>query len=137
MSVFKRYNGKRITSSHPAYAKARWWMYKRLNGKVFHQAIPEAITKQEAELAERQIIKTTFNHNYGVADSTTTLASFIEAKYRPYVEQNNVNKGAKNLYIRLLLGTFQEAATGQHKSPRLQGLPVQTSDSAKQTKEGK
>lgn len=83
MSVFKRYNGKRITSSHPAYAKARWWMYKRLNGKVFHQAIPEATTKQEAELAERQIIKTTFNHNYGVADGTTTLASFIDAKYRP------------------------------------------------------
>ncbi|MFN0279387.1 MAG: tyrosine-type recombinase/integrase [Pyrinomonadaceae bacterium] len=108
MSVFKRFNGKRITSSHPAYAKARWWMYKRLNGKVFHQAIPEAITKQEAELAERQIIKTTFNHNYGVADSTTTLASFIEAKYRPYVEQNNVNKGAKNLYIRLLLGHFKK-----------------------------
>jgi hypothetical protein len=70
-------------------------MYKRLNGKVFHQAIPEALTKQEAELAERQIIKTTFNHNYGVADSTTTLASFIDAKYRPYVEQNNVNKGEK------------------------------------------
>ncbi len=108
MSVFKRYKGERITSSHPDYAKARWWMYKRLNGKVIHQAIPEAITKQEAELAERQIIKTTFNHNYGVADSTTTLASFVESKYRPYVEQHNVNKGAKNLYIRLLLGHFKK-----------------------------
>ncbi len=108
MSVFKRYKGERITSSHPDYAKARWWMYKRLNGKVIHQAIPEAITKQEAELAERQIIKTTFNHNYCVADSTTTLASFVESKYRPYVEQHNVNKGAKNLYIRLLLGHFKK-----------------------------
>ena len=43
MSVFNRYNGKRITSSHPAYAKARWWMYKRVNGKVFHHAIAFAL----------------------------------------------------------------------------------------------
>ncbi|HMQ02749.1 MAG TPA: site-specific integrase [Pyrinomonadaceae bacterium] len=107
MSVFKRFDGKRITSSHPAYAKARWWMYKRLKGKVIHQAIPEATTRQEAELAERQIIKASFDHNYSVADTTTTLASFIEKKYRPYVEQNNVNKGAKDLYIRLLLKHFK------------------------------
>ncbi len=97
MSVYKRCKGKRISSSHPDYAKARWWIYKRLRGKVIHQSVPEAATRQEAELAERQIIKTAFNHNYDVADKTTTLAVFIEKKYRPYVEQNNVNKGAKDL----------------------------------------
>ena len=108
MSVYKRYNGKRILSSHPDYSKAPWWIYKRLKGKAIHQSIPEAKTKQEAELAERQIIKTAFDHNYNVTDTTTTLASFIETKYRPYVEQNNVNKGAKDLYIRLLLGHFKK-----------------------------
>ncbi len=108
MSVFKRYNGARISSSHPAYAKARWWVYKRLNGKVVHQAIPEAHTKREAELAERQIVKAAFDRNYDVADRNITLATFIETKYRPYVDQHNVNKGAKNLYIRLLLGHFKK-----------------------------
>lgn len=92
---------------HPAFARARWWTYKRLNGKVIHQAIPEAHTRREAEAAERQIIKAAFDHNYSLTDTTTTLALFIEAKYRPYVEQNNVNKGAKTLYIRLLLGRFK------------------------------
>ncbi len=73
-----------------------------------HQSVPEAKTRQEAELAERQIIKASFDHNYNVTDTTTTLASFIEKKYRPYVQQNNVNKGAKDLYIRLLLGHFKK-----------------------------
>ncbi|MBX3298427.1 MAG: site-specific integrase [Acidobacteria bacterium] len=108
MSVYKRYNGKRVSSSHPDYSKARWWIYKRLKGKVIHQSVPEAKTKQEAELAERQIIKASFDHSYNVTDTTTTLASFIDEKYRPYVQQNNVNKGAKELYIRLLLGHFKK-----------------------------
>lgn len=30
MAVFKRYKGERITAKHPAYAKARWWVYRRL-----------------------------------------------------------------------------------------------------------
>lgn len=63
-------------------------------------------------MAERQIIKASFDHSYKVADSTTTLASFIEKKYRPYVEQNNVNKGAKNLYVRLLLEHFKKQTIG-------------------------
>ncbi|MBL8122494.1 MAG: site-specific integrase [Blastocatellia bacterium] len=112
MSVYKRYKGKRISSSHPRYGDARWWIYKRLKGKTIHQSIPEAKTKQEAELAERQLIKASFDHSYNVADTTTTLASFIEKKYRPYVEQNNVNKGAKDLYIRLLLKHFKKQTIG-------------------------
>ncbi len=107
MSVFKRYKGKRISSSHPAYAKARWWMYKRLKGRVIHRAIPEDQTRREAEMAERQVIKAVFDHKYDVADTTTTLAAFIETKYRPYVDEHNVNKGAKDLYIRLLLEHFK------------------------------
>lgn len=108
MSVFKRFRGERITSSHPAFAKTRWWIYKRLNGKVIHQAIPETHTRREAEVAERQIIKAGFDHNYGLTDTTTTLTRIIETKYRPHVEQNNVNKGVKGLYIRLLLGHFKK-----------------------------
>jgi len=108
MAVYKRYKSSRISSSHPDYAKARWWIYKRLKGKVIHQSVPEAKTRQEAELAERQIIKAAFDHNYNVGDTTTTLAEFIDKKYRPYVEQNNVNKGAKELYIRLLLAHFKK-----------------------------
>ena len=108
MAVFKRYKGERITAKHPAYSKARWWVYKRLKGRTIHQAIPEARTKEEAELAERQLVKTAFDRAYGVADTTTTFEQFVESKYRKYVDQHNVNKGAKNLYIRLLLEHFKK-----------------------------
>mgnify|MGYP000589594991 CR=1 FL=1 len=59
-------------------------------------------------MAERQIIKASFDHSYNVTNTTTTLATFIEQKYRPYVQQNKVNQGAKELYIRLLLGHFKK-----------------------------
>lgn len=108
MSVFKKFNGKRITSKHPAYAKARWWVYKRLKSKTIHRVIPEARTKEEAELAERQLVKSEFDRAYGLVDTTTTFEDFVESKYRRYVEQNNVNKGAKALYIRLLVGQFKK-----------------------------
>jgi integrase len=103
MAVYKRFNGKRVTSKHPAYGKARWWVDKVIRGARIHKAIPEARTREEAELAEAQLIKKLFDRAYGITDSTTTFDSFVETKYRKYVEQNNVNIGAKNLYIRLLL----------------------------------
>ncbi|CAN5354037.1 hypothetical protein BH20ACI2_BH20ACI2_24780 [soil metagenome] len=48
-----------------------------------------------------------FDKAYGVTDTTTTFDSFVESTYRKYVEQNNVNKVAKNQYIRLLIGHFK------------------------------
>ncbi len=108
MAVYKRYKGRKISSKHPAYSKARWWVYKRIKGQpTLHQGIPEARTREEAELAERQLVKKMFDKSYGVTDSTTTFESFVESTYRKYVEQNNVNKIAKNQYIRLLLSHFK------------------------------
>ena len=108
MAVYKRFNGKRVTSKHPSYSKARWWIYKRIKGqKPIHRVIPEARTREEAELAERQLVRGLFDKAYGITDTTTTFESFVQSTYRKYVEQNNVNKGAKNLYIRLLLDYFK------------------------------
>ncbi len=108
MAVFKRFNSKRITSKHPAYSKARWWVYRRIKGqKIIHQVIPEARTREEAELAERHLVKQLFDKSYGLTDTTTSFQDFVESTYRKYVEQNNVNKVAKNLYIKLLLKHFK------------------------------
>src|SRR5690606_29451679 len=43
-------------------------------------------------------------------DTTTTFEDFVESTYRKYVEQNNVNTGAKKLYIKLLLKHFRGKA---------------------------
>lgn len=103
VSVFKRYKGERITSKHPAYSKARWWVYKRLKGhKTIHQSIPEARTREQAELAERRLIDKLFNRKYGVNDTETTFGQFAAGPYMRYVTAENVNIGAKELYIRTL-----------------------------------
>ncbi len=108
MAVYKRYNGKRITFKHPAFSKARWWVHKRIRGhKTIHQVVPEARTKEEAEIAERQLVRALFEKAYKITDTTTTFTDFVESTYRKYVEQNNVNLVAKNLYIRLLVGFFK------------------------------
>lgn len=74
MAVYKRYKGERISSKHPAYAKARWWVYKRIKGHpIIHQGVPEAQTREEAEIAERQIVKQMFDKAYGLTDTTTTF----------------------------------------------------------------
>jgi integrase len=111
VSVFKRYKGQRITPKHPQYAKAKWWVYKRLNGRVIHRSIPEAQNKAEAELAEREIVRQAFNRRYGVADSKTSFTSFANGKYWQYVEQNNVNITAKRQYVRILCEHFSGLLT--------------------------
>ena len=111
MAVYKRYKGKKISSKHPAYATARWWVYKRIRGHgTIHQGVPEARTREEAELVERKLVKQLFDKAYGVTDIITTFEDFVESTYRKYVEQNNVNKGAKKLYIKLLLKHFRSKA---------------------------
>jgi len=36
MAVYKRFNGKRVTSKDPNYAKARWWVHKRVKARTIH-----------------------------------------------------------------------------------------------------
>jgi integrase/recombinase XerC len=108
MSVFKLYNGKRITPQHPKYKTARWWVYKRLGkGRVIHQSIPEASSKAEAETAERELVRRAFNKKYGQSDNTD-FTTFATGPYQRYCEQNNVNVGAKKLYIRTLCAYFKK-----------------------------
>lgn len=95
MSVYKRFSGKRINSRDKNWSKGTWYIYKRLNGRVIHRSIPEAQTKDDAEKAERKIIESAFNHRYGILDTNTTFADFADGPYTRYVEQHNINQGAK------------------------------------------
>lgn len=103
MSVFKRYKRKRLSARDKDWSKGTWYVWKRLNGKIIYQSIPEAKTKEQAELAERKIIEAAFNRRYGVTDSHTTFADFANGAYTRYVAQHNVNITAKTHYIVLLV----------------------------------
>jgi integrase len=101
VSVFKRYKGKRINSKDKNWSKGTWYVWRRCEGRIIHKAIPLAQTKEEAEYAERELIREAFDKRYG-RGSKEKFGEFVERVYRKYVKQNNVNLGAKDLYIRLL-----------------------------------
>lgn len=108
MSVFKRFKGKRINAKDKDWSKGTWYVWKRLNGRIIHRSIPEAQTKEQAEIAERKIIESAFNHRYGILDTKTTFAEFADGPYKRYVEQHNVNQVAKFYYIELLKKQFKK-----------------------------
>jgi integrase len=101
MAVFKRFRGKRIGPRDKDYAKGTWYVWKRIEGRIIHRSIPLAQTKEEAEHAEREIIREAFDKRYG-RGSKETFTQFVDRVYRAYVVQNNTNVAAKDLYIRLL-----------------------------------
>lgn len=103
MSVFKRYQGRRLKDSRDKdWSKGTWYVWKRVRGRVIHKAIPEAVTKEQAEQAERKLIEDVFNNRYGVKDRTTTVAEFADSTYLRYCTQNNTNLTAKKQYIGLI-----------------------------------
>jgi integrase len=108
MGVHKKFNGKKITPKDKNWSRGTWYVWKRIGGRVVHRSLPEAQTKQQAEQAERSIVEQHFNRRYGITDSKTTFAEFATGPYSKYVEQKNVNKGAKRLYIATLTKHFKK-----------------------------
>jgi integrase len=105
MSVFKRFNKRRLKSSKDKdWSKGTWYMWKRLGGRIIHKSLPEAQTKEQAEIAERFEIERAFNKRYGVAD-TTPFNKFCET-YEKYCRQKNANIAAKLQYIGILKDHF-------------------------------
>jgi integrase len=101
VSVFKKHRGKRITPKDKNWSKGTWYVWRRVEGRIIHKAIPLAQTKEDAEYAERELIREAFDKRYGRA-SKETFGAFVERVYRKYVAQNNTNLAVKDLYIRLL-----------------------------------
>jgi len=107
VSVFKLYKGKKITSKHPAYPKAKWWCYKRIAGhKTLHRSIPEARTKEQAEIAERKLIDEVFAGRFGGPRQAPTFADFVDNVYLKYVQQKNVNVYVKKIFCEELKKFF-------------------------------
>jgi integrase/recombinase XerD len=106
MSVLKRYRGKRLKPKDKDWNKGTWYVWKRINGRVIHKAIPEAQTKEQAELAERKLIETAFNKKYGLVVASIPFDEFARGTYTRYVLQHNSNITAKTLYIKKLCQFF-------------------------------
>jgi integrase len=106
--VYKRFDGKKLKGPKDKnWDRGKWYIWRRLNGRIIHKAIPEARTEKQALQAEIKIIEQAFNKRYGIADTSTTFAKFSET-YEKYCRQNNVNITAKLQYIGLLRDYFSK-----------------------------
>jgi integrase len=105
--IYKRFDGKRLKGPKDKnWSKGRWYVWKRLNGRIIHKAIPEARTEKQALQAEIKIIEQAFNKRYGIADTSATFAKFSET-YEKYCRQKNKNITAKLQYISILKDFFK------------------------------
>ena len=82
MAVWKRYNGKRIKGEGPK-GKGIWIVEFHLRGHYIKQAIPEARTKQEAELVQTQIKRAIFDEKYNPAAGNRDFNEFVDEVFLP------------------------------------------------------
>lgn len=80
-------------------------MHKCIRGRIIHHSIPEAQTKADAEAYEAKMISDLLRRRLGAVHDVT-FAEFVDRQYVNYVSQNNINIGAKLLYIRELKRAF-------------------------------
>jgi integrase len=80
-------------------------VHKCIRGRIIHQSIPEAQSKADAEAYEAKLISDLLKRRLG-ASQDISFAQFVDKQYDKYVRQNNVNIGAKLLYIRELKRFF-------------------------------
>ena len=106
MAVYRRFNGKKVTSRDPNYSIARWYCYKRIKGhKTIHQSIPEARTKEQAEQAERRLLDDLFDAKYGERRKPA-FTQFCDETYLKYCRQHNANSYVIELFVKELKTFF-------------------------------
>ena len=82
MAVWKRYNGKHAKDAPKG--KGIWIVEFRLRGHYIKQAIPEARTKQDAELVQTQIKRAIFDEKYNPAAGNRDFVEFVDEVYLPW-----------------------------------------------------
>ncbi len=106
MSVYKRFNGKKVVKGDKNYGRGTWYYRFTVRGKTYHQAVPEAGTIDKAKKAETAARNAVFNNRYGKMIDETTFTDFVDEVYIEYVRQHNVNIYSKQVYINVLNDFF-------------------------------
>ncbi|HLL77297.1 MAG TPA: hypothetical protein VK421_18735 [Pyrinomonadaceae bacterium] len=88
MAVYKRFNGKRIRPSDPAWDRGTWVVEFNLRGHRVKEAIPEAGTKKQAEQVETQIKHAIFDRKYNRASAVTKFSDFVDRVFLPWAREN-------------------------------------------------
>jgi len=107
MSVFKKFNGKRVKHGDANYNRGTWYMWFRVrDGRIIHRSIPEAKTLTQAKEAEAAVKLKIFENKYKYFADTTLFSEFVNDVYLNYVEQHNKNPKSKQTHIKALVEHF-------------------------------
>jgi integrase len=101
VSVYKRLNGKKVTSRDPGYEKATWYCWTRVNGSPVHRAL-DARTKEQAEKEERDLVDRLLSgatHERGFSD-------FVDDVYVRYI-QSLKSRYTQELFIPIFKDHFK------------------------------
>jgi integrase len=106
VSVYKRFNGKKVLRGSPDYNKGTWYYRFKVRGRLFHQSIPEAQTAEEAKRAESSIKQKLFNNKFDPTANRVLFSEFVDTVYLPYAEQKNKSIATKKIHARNLKDFF-------------------------------
>jgi hypothetical protein len=95
------------------WSRGTWYVWKRIRGRVIHKALPEAVTKDDAEAAEREIVTVHSAGGTAVIDDTL-FADFATNDISELRRQKNVNVVAKELYVRILIDISERRRCRHH-----------------------
>ncbi|HEV8429363.1 MAG TPA: tyrosine-type recombinase/integrase [Pyrinomonadaceae bacterium] len=87
MATYKRWHGRKITTDHPQWKRARWTIEFMLRGRRIVQSVPEARTQAQAERAESQLREDIYNRRYGQG-KTMGLSDFFDNNYLSWLKEN-------------------------------------------------
>lgn len=69
-------------------SRDRWYYKFTIRGVTYKRAIPEARTKRQAELVERQARQAVFEGRYGRQAGTESFTKFVDEVYIPWAKAN-------------------------------------------------
>lgn len=91
MAVYKRYKGKRVKHGSKDYNKATWVAEGTRGGQYYKEALKDAKTLKDAEIAEDEIIAKIRAGEYSFHKDSTTFSDYVEHIYEPRVRVNNIS----------------------------------------------
>lgn len=110
VSVYKRYNGKKVTSTDPNYDKATWYCWVRVRGQVIHQKLAVR-TKAQAEKEEKVLIDRAINGALG----DWGFSDFVDERYSKYIE-GLASKETQEYHIQVLKDFFKNKKLAEIKT---------------------
>jgi integrase len=88
MSIYKRWNGRKISQDHPHWRDARWTAEFILKGRRVIQAVSEARTQAEALRAETKLREDIYHRRYGGVKDVGFI-EFFEKTYLPWLRDHH------------------------------------------------